>query len=364
MRALVLALVAVAGTAATAHAYPQYQLSKEQSCSACHVTPTGGGLLNDYGELVAEEESQFGGNPAFLHGAVELPEWLNVGGDIRLAGGAHDNGKGIAGAVIPMQTELYLHAERGAIGVYAIGGLTPKENSIAPFSREHFILWKQGEGEGLYARAGRFMPVMGLRLAEHPYYVRRFGGTPLHSEVYGANVGWLSPELEAHLTAFIADPLVDSIERGDGAALYVEKRFGNKSVGLIDRYTTSDTDTRLQGGLTGKVWLEGSKLLLSAEGQVIRQDFKLDRGPTRVQLVGQLLATYFARPGLWVELGVGHFDEDQAVADLERDSVDVNVHFFPISHLELVLMTRLQLIGLGGGGDKSGFSLLQLHYRI
>lgn len=358
-----LVVVILAAAAGAAHAYPQYQLSKEQTCGSCHLTPTGGGLLNDYGELVAEEESQFGGNPAFLHGALELPEWLDVGGDFRIAGGAHDNGAGLGGAAFPMQTELYVRGEHKGVSVYAIGGLTIKEESPAPWSREHFVMWKQGE-DGLYARAGRFMPVMGLRLAEHPYFVRRFGGTQLFSEVYGVNVGYVRPDLEAHVTGFVADPLLDSIERGDGAALYAEKRFGPRAVGIIGRYTTSDVDTRLQGGLTGKWWLEGSKLLLSAEGQAIRQDFELDRGPTRVQLVGQLLATYFARPGLWVELGVGHFDSDLAIADLDRDAFDVNVHFFPISHLELIWSSRIQLIGLGGGGDKSGFSLLQLHYRL
>lgn len=363
-RHLLLALVALSALAGVAHAYPQYQLSKEQTCSACHVSPVGGGLLDDNGELTAEDESQWGGNPAFLHGAVELPEWLQVGGDLRFAGGVHERGAGPGPAAFPMQTELHAHVARDAFSAYVIGGLTIKDESPSPFSREHWLMWQQGDGEGAYVRAGRFMPVAGLRLAEHVFYTRRHGGTPLFAEVYGVNAGWLSPGLEIHATGFVHDPLVDGIEKGDGGALHVEKRFGNVAVGLVDRYTTSDTDTRLHGGLTGKLWLDGARLLLAAEGQAIRQDFKLDRGPTRVQLVGQLLATYFARPGLFVDVGLGHFDEDLAVADLDRDAVDVNVHWFPISHLELVLMTRVQTIGLGGGGDTSGYGLLQLHYRI
>jgi hypothetical protein len=361
---LAIMLVALVALAGVAHAYPQYQMSKEQSCGACHLSPVGGGLLNGYGELTAEEESQWGGDPAFLHGAIELPDWLALGGDIRFAAGPHERGAGIGFAAIPMQSELYVSVARGPVSAFAMGGITIEGESFKPWSREHYVMWKQSEGEGFYARAGRFMPVVGLRFPEHPFLIRRYGGTPLFGETYGANVGWISPGLDVHVTGFIADPLIAPIEEGDGAAVYVEKRFGNKSIGLIDRYTTSDVDTRIQGGLTGKIWLEGSKLLLSAEGQAVRQDFKLTRGPTRVQLVGQLLATYFLRPGLWIDAGLGHFDEDVAVADLDRDTVDVNVHWFPISHLELVLMNRVQLIGLGGGGETSGFSLLQLHYRI
>ncbi len=358
---IVLTLAALCGVAS---AYPQYQLTKEQTCGACHISPVGGGLLNDNGELTAEDETQWGGNPAFLHGAFELPDFLSLGGDLRVAGGAHSRGDGVAGSAFPMQAELHAHAERDGFGLYAIGGATIEGESLAPFSREHYIMYKQGDGEGLYARAGRFMPVAGLRQPEHVLYTRRYGGTPLFAEAYGTNFGWLSADLDAHATVFIADPLVDSIEKGDGGALYVEKRFGStKAVGLIDRFTTSPTDTRFHGGLTGKLWLADQKLLLATEGQVIRQNFKL-AAPTRVQLVGQLMATYFARPGLFIDVGLGHFDEDLAVAKLDRDAFDVNVHFFAHSHVELVLMTRLQMIAFGAGGDTSGYALLQVHYRI
>ncbi|HUQ01026.1 MAG TPA: hypothetical protein VM261_00965 [Kofleriaceae bacterium] len=371
MRAAILvgALVLTA-SAGTALAYPQYQISKEQTCAACHVSPVGGGLLNDYGELTAEEESQWGGNPGFLHGVIELPEILRLGGDLRGAGGAHTRGDGLTSAIFPMQSELYAYVEKSNVGLYAIGGATIEggamdSRALVPFSREHWVTWKQGEGEGLYVRAGRFMPVQGLRQPEHVYYTRRFGGTPLFSEAYGANIGYLKPDLEAHVTLFVADPLIDSIERGDGGAMYVEKRLkeGTLAVGLLDRFTTSDTDTRFHGGVTGKYWMPDQKLLLSTELQVVRQNFKLD-APTRFQLVGNLFATYFVKPGLFVNLGLGHYDEDLSVAKVDRDAIDLNVHFFAISHLELILMNRYQMIGLGSGGDSSGYSMLQLHYRI
>ncbi|KAB2903102.1 MAG: hypothetical protein F9K40_07295 [Kofleriaceae bacterium] len=359
----------LAGSAGTAAAYPQYQISKDQTCASCHISPAGGGLLNGYGELTAEEESLWGGNPGFLHGVLELPDMLRVGGDLRAAAGAHSRGDGVESAIFPMQSELYAFVEKSNIGLYAIGGATVEgaagdARSFVPFSREHWLMWRQGEGDGLYVRAGRFMPVQGLRQAEHVFYTRRFGGTPLFSEVYGANFGWLKPDLEAHASIFIADPLVDSIERGDGAAVYVEKRFaeGSTAIGLLDRFTTSDTDTRWHTGVTAKRRLS-DKLLLAAEVQVIRQNFKL-AAPTRFQLVGNVLATYFVRPGLFVNVGLGHYDEDVSIAELDRDALDVNIHFFAISHLELVLMNRIQMIAFGAGGDSSGYSLLQLHYRI
>jgi hypothetical protein len=364
MRAL-LVIAVLAATATVAHAYPQYQLSHEQTCASCHISPVGGGLLDDNGELTAEDESQWGGNPAFLHGVVELPEWLRVGGDLRGAAGGSTRGAGLEVAAFPMQSELYVHAGTDQLSVYAIGGATIKGTGLAPFSREHWVMWQQGDGEGLYVRAGRLMPVQGLRQAEHIFYTRRFGGTPLFSEVYGANIGYIKTDLEAHLTAFIHDPLIDSIEDGDGAAAYVEKRFGegSKSVGLLDRFTTSDTDTKMHVGVTGKMWMAEKKLQLATELQLVRQNFK-SAADTRFQLVGNLYATYFVKPGLFVDVGLGHYDEDLAIAKLDRDALDVNVHFFALSHVELIFTNRVQMIAFGGGGDSSGYSLLQLHYRI
>ena len=40
------ALTLVGGTA---HAYPQFQMSRDQTCTGCHLSPSGGGLLNENG---------------------------------------------------------------------------------------------------------------------------------------------------------------------------------------------------------------------------------------------------------------------------------------------------------------------------
>ena len=374
MRSLHLAAAAIAAALAvsvvglaTAHAYPQYALSREQTCGACHLSPTGGGLLNDNGELTDEDDATWGGDPTFLHGAVELPEWFRFGGDLRFGAGATNPGGGVGPAAFPMQSELHAAVLRGPITVAADLGFTIPREEGSPLtvlmSREHYVRWNQHEdGLGLYARAGRFMPVYGLRWAEHTAYVRRYGGTPLFGETYGASVGWVSSGAEAHVTGFVHDPLHDGIEDGDGAAAYAEKRFGAAAVGAQARYANAPDNVRTQGGLTGKLWLDGPAVLLQAEAQVVRQSF--DSGPARTQVVGNLMASWFVHHGYLLDVIVGHYDQDTAVPDVDRDAVELNLHWFPKAHVELVLMTRLQAIGLGNGGDTSGYALAQLHYRL
>jgi hypothetical protein len=128
------------------------------------------------------------------------------------------------------------------------------------------------------------------------------------------------------------------------------------------RYANGDEDVRTHGGVNGKLWLEGPALLFQAEAQYVRQN--LEVGPTRNQLVGYLMTTWFPHKAYMLNVGLGHYDQDVKVADVDRDTVEVNLHWFPKPHFELVLMGRLQTIGFGSGGPNSGYGLLQFHYRL
>jgi hypothetical protein len=360
-----LSLVAILMIPSLAAAYPQFTMSRAATCSSCHVSPAGGGLLDGMGPITAEDDTSFGGDAGFAEGKVTLPDWLKLGGDVRNAAGAINNGGGLSGAAFPMQLETYAAVTKDAFtGYVTLGLVRPNETSIASIiqTREHWLMWRPHQ-EGLYVRAGRFMPVYGLRLAEHTFYVRRFGGAPLYGETYGASVGWVNDSFEAHLTGFVSDPIRTPLERGNGAALYAEKRLtGELAVGAQARYANSDNDTRTHGGLTAKYWLEPASLLLQAEGSLVRQSF--EQGPSRTQFAGQLLASWFFKTGFMLDAGLGQYDADLSLKNQARTAFDVNLHWFPYAHGELVLMTRLQSIGLGNGGDTSGFALLQLHYRL
>ena len=150
-----------------------------------------------------------------------------------------------------MQIEGHVQADRGPISVVADLGFTiPNEDNPITllWSRSHYLEWRQHDtGEGWYARGGRFMPTYGLRLAEHTAYTRRFGGTPLFSEAYGASVGWVTPGAELHLTGFVHDRWQESIEDGDGAA--VTPHLGEPAAEVVpDDRPEHDEEQRGGGG--------------------------------------------------------------------------------------------------------------------
>src|SRR5262249_43724078 len=78
---------ALAWPSGRARAYPQFQLARDQTCSDCHISPAGGGLLRENGLIVADAISQWGTPAEFFYGKVPTPSWLSLGGDLRGASG-------------------------------------------------------------------------------------------------------------------------------------------------------------------------------------------------------------------------------------------------------------------------------------
>ncbi|HUS32203.1 MAG TPA: hypothetical protein VMZ53_27070, partial [Kofleriaceae bacterium] len=325
------------------------------------------------GMAVAESISKFGTAPEFMYGKVTTPEWLTLGGDLRGASGYMQAPQRYL-VTFPMQTDLYAVAQKGNIDVaITIGYRPPEEGNEAltsVWSREHYVRWEQDGSthQGVSVRVGRFMPVFGLRFAEHPIYTRRYGGTALYSDTYAAEVGFVSDKLEAHATGFIKDPLIDPVRHANGAAAYAELHVAEHTIvgagGMAEIGGTHDGldyGSRFRGEISAKQYLAGPDVLVQAELQIANPHVD---GYGYKQIIGYVMGTWFGRHGVMVDLGVGHYDENIGLHGLDRDCVDLNVHWFATSHVELNVTNRVELIGKGGGGPTGAYSLLMAHYRL
>jgi hypothetical protein len=169
-------------------------------------------------------------------------------------------------------------------------------------SREHYLMWKPS-ATGAFVRLGRFYAPYGLRLAEHPYYVRRFTGFNLYEETYNLSGGYLDEDWELHVTAFTPPPsgfptqLQSVGMRGSGGAVYGEKRFASMaSVGLQTRVAINKEQRLIQGGAVGKIWIDGARLLIMGEFDLQQRTPSATGGFT--QTVGYLGLTFFPIKGL------------------------------------------------------------------
>jgi hypothetical protein len=372
MRALALAAAAaaaLAGAAGTAEAYPQFQLSRDATCTGCHVSPAGGALLNENGLVTAGSISQWDMAPEFFYGAVPQPSWLALGGDVRAASGYVQSPERML-AAFPMQLEAYGRAAFGSrlSLVVAAGAREAQDGNEAAthvWSREHYLMWQQqpDAATGLYVRAGRFMPVFGLRLAEHMTYIRRLGGTPLYGETYALAVEYIDPRFEVHATGFLKDPIFDAPEHSNGGAVLGELRLGeHMSVGLEGMYTRSTGEQKARVGVLGKLYVPSADVLVQFEGQFMNQ--LIDPRGAPKQIIAYLLASRPVGKALLVDLGLGYFNENIQITELHRECVDLNLHWFATSHVEALFTGRFETLAFGAAGPNAGYALIQAHYRL
>jgi hypothetical protein len=320
-----------------------------------------------------------GGDGALLHGLVDPPSWLAAGADLRLAGVVNDVGarSGAEVGVFPMQVDLYLRFEAGDFSLYLNGGLRGGGRDPDPIrglpspdfssrliSREHYLTW-QPSSTGWYARLGRFFAPYGLRLAEHPLYIRRYNGFDTLQETYNLSGGYLGDRWELHLTAFTPDFVRETPgEDGSGGALYYERRAGDRATyGVQARVVAGDGFVRATGGAVGKLWLPAPRLMLLAQLDLGAQSF--DGDATHAQLVGFLGASWFPVRGLMTTLMLERYDRDLDFGQTSRSAVGAEVQWFPYAHIEVSLWGRIAMIGRGSeDGDFGKTVLLQVHYYL
>jgi hypothetical protein len=372
--AVTLALGALAGDAA---AYPQWQLSTGNTrCNLCHIAPAGGGLLNEYGRGEASDTiSQFrGGSPDWMYGVYEEPDWMKLGVDLRVAGLVKDWGEDQDPRVhvFPMQGDTYSSFKWKAVSFYSVLGPRaqvrgPERSFLDRFgSREYWLMWRP-KTVGWYARAGRFFAPYGLRMQDHTAYVRRYLGFNSWEETFNLSGGKVSDDWEAHATAFTRVP--DGVQGGGprhtGAAGYVEMRLGddqNLAVGAQAKAGLGDDDRQYWAGGTGKYYLDAARLLFMGQLDLGYQDFTF--GPAgRPQLAFYGGATWWPMQGIMAGAAWQRYDEDMSVRGLFRDAADLTLQYFPIGHLELMLLGRLEWQG-DYAREPASLVMLQVHYYL
>jgi hypothetical protein len=365
--ALALALV-ILGSATVADAYPRFQFSTgSERCSACHVAPEGGGLLNDFGRSEASDTISRGGDGSFLHGAWQPP--IALGGDFRFATLARarreDDPELVA---FPMQADLHARvgagpiALQGTVGLASNARIRPEGAGLGTYliSREHYVSYQREPGEP-YVRVGRFYPVLGLRSADHTALVWRALDYYVADEPYAIGVGTASSRYEVHASLFAPNPTASGAQ-SLGATAYVERFLDDGSIAGQARFATSDDDQRVLVGAIAKRWLPKPKLLLLGELDVQRQAIK-DADVTRLSVAGYVGVTRVMLPGLLVGAALQRWTPDLALRGSARSTAEVDVQLLPWAHFELHLLARAGLIG-GRGGSPDSLVLFQLHYYL
>lgn len=212
------------------HGYP--------NCTACHLSPSGAGVLTPYGrELSREIQSTYGheSESAFLAGTVPLPEWLDAGGDLRYIQIVEDHPSTVSGRSFWMQADVEAGVHLGKFA--AVGTLGWKGNSeglvddASILSRRHYFMFNVNDP--ITIRGGRFYPMFGLMQAEHEDATRAPLGFDEGGETYN-----LEFSNQSERGSFFITPIFGKIrgdQKPDEKGFAISQNFtvaGNSRVGF------------------------------------------------------------------------------------------------------------------------------------
>ncbi len=155
----------------SAHAYPWMIRHDYTGCATCHVDPSGGGVLTEYGRAQGDIllRTHYGASTGddvpstagFLWGAVHPPAWFLPGGSVRYLGYAVKDGSAAyqLNSVL-MQADLRAAIVTGGFRAAASVGFVGVDGSAASISgglvsREYWAGWAFGKDDAFLVRAGR-----------------------------------------------------------------------------------------------------------------------------------------------------------------------------------------------------------------
>lgn len=230
--------------------YPEMIRHNYTSCTACHVSPNGGGMLTPYGRTLSSELlSQFGSEKqaGFLHGFVNTPEWLGVGGDIRWAETYMNTPSVERAKFIFMQADAEVAAfVKNFTFVTTLGAQEETSYNYTGsefISRRHYILWNPNEN--IAVRAGKFLTAYGINTPDHMIMTRRNLGWDEGGETYNLEASYSNDTFDVFLTGVFGRPEKSDLHKDTGVALRAALNlFKSSKVGLGYYYGKNDNEVK------------------------------------------------------------------------------------------------------------------------
>ncbi len=322
--------------------FPEMSRHGYGSCVACHFSPSGGGILNDYGRTLSnellssyilDEKDETDLKIGDLNDQEKENLRFYLGADVRSVGTFVETKLYKESRYILMQMDLEGRVQyREKFGMSIRPGLL--EKSTTSSGENEFFLrtysFDYTPIESISLRLGRFRPSFGLGVANHTLYVRQDLEFGLRSESHALEFSWLSDSLSIILTPFAEQPDRNQSLRERGATLSLSYFFlDHFKVGLSLFRGQSDTQIRT---IAGPNWVLGitDKIFFMSEIDWQSIDSEMKQG----------YAMYHRFNYEWVQGVHTYIPYQLSFLDLglptsKKESLGVGAQFFPIKYFEL-----------------------------
>lgn len=173
-------------------AYPENIRYGYNNCQTCHISPTGGGILNKYGRGAGESFMNtwgYEGMAQATYGLFNLPSWFDIGGDIRQVEYKVENEQFSIQRKFLMQKDLEVSMELLPGFRFVTSGGYYGQTQRWERRRYYALFENSGENFSRYIRVGRFYPAYGILLDDHTRISRRALGFDQGAETFNIETG-------------------------------------------------------------------------------------------------------------------------------------------------------------------------------
>lgn len=254
-----------------AWAFPDMVRNGYIHCNSCHTNMAGGGLLTEYGRALSREllsqQTLAGIAPTerdekFASGLLKTPDWLLLGGDVRLLQFFSESKAASRARFLIMQVDLDASAQIsdrwrifGSIGRVEprMTDPTAKDYISSPRHGVEVLLSGLDDTQRVTLRAGRFMPAYGIGFAEHTFVTRRLLDFQPGQERYASELAWANERSSAIATWIFARTEGNGNRQEKGGTAQLATAIGERSKVGVNYYQTERHDATTASS-TRRIW--------------------------------------------------------------------------------------------------------------
>ncbi len=342
------------------NAFPDMIRHGYVNCTACHVSPSGGGLLNSYGRsLSAELMSTWSaaGEEKHLHGLASIPDDLAeryfAGGDVRYISRQSKSESVDVNEGFLMQAQLRAGLAFDELKfLFSLGKIdNPRlAQDVRPVMSEYYFLW--APIAQTHIRGGRFEPIYGSRLPDHNLWIKSELGFVPWSERDGFEFIFEGEKQFASLAGFQSLSNTPTSLKATGFVANYSHLLGD-----ISRIGVSGLNTEGQGVLTKALTLNTHLSFSEKSYSII--EYTRHWTQDQSQELGFLRLGYQIFKGFTPLLQAQHKANQTKSTNQRRLGIGLN--WLPRPHWEL--MGLFEEVG-GGNKGTSTEAYLLLHYYL
>ncbi len=329
-----------------AFAFPEMIRHGYINCTACHVSPAGGGLMTTYGRSISKEVlSRWGaeGEENVLHGAIQdesVINWINgsqdvgfnIGGDVRYIQQYTNSDVMERGRFFAMQRDLELAFKWNQWIIASTFGYRYFPNEADKFETRRYYLMYQPH-ESVSIRVGRFLPIYGLMIADHYTDIKRGLRFDQGQERDNFEINFIKDNWSATLT-YSQTPQLAGRPLDKALAAQLNYAFTDTNrVGFNYWKSESDLNERAILGLTGLFGFTPEFYALS-EFDMQTTEVPGAANATKGLFYFQKLGYEFSR-GLHAILQVNGSQSDLDLSSTKSVGYGAGLNFYPRPHFEI-----------------------------